>query len=363
MKLTVSTELLKTMVAKAMHGSSNDKLLPITCLIRIQVVNGNLRLVTTDGTNYMYVTDNTYTFDADFDAVVETVVFSKLVQKLTSENVSLEKTGRGLEIWANGHYTIELVLDDDGDVVKYPDPIAKFNFSKKIGEIKLEIVRQILSVVRPSLATAYASPIITEYYVGESVVATDGIKACEFQQKLFSDKARMISAQLFDRLGVSTAEFYDVYGSGNTVVFKSDDCTIYGVEDADVSDYPIAGLMKLFSMGSQSSCVIDKSEFVAALDRLSLFVDMYDKHIVKFTFEADGLNISSKSQSGVEVLLYKKSEAFKPYFCSVDLIRFLQMVKSQVSDTVTVFYGQGKIQILKITDGTVTQIISLIQGE
>ena len=51
--MQIKTELLQKMVAKAIQGSSFNKMKPLTSLIGIEVKGKDLTLTTTDGSNQL----------------------------------------------------------------------------------------------------------------------------------------------------------------------------------------------------------------------------------------------------------------------------------------------------------------------
>ena len=124
MKLILNTGLLQTMVAKSMKGASCNKMIPITGLMAIQLKDHKLTLITTDATNYLYITEDKVDGE-DFYVVVQADMFSKLVSKLTCENVTLVVADNTLNIKGNGNYKIELPLNEDGELIKYPDPLSR----------------------------------------------------------------------------------------------------------------------------------------------------------------------------------------------------------------------------------------------
>ena len=112
MKLTIKTVKLKEMVAKAVKGVGNNKLIPLTSLMAIELKDATLTLITTDATNYLYISEDKVVGE-DFYVVVDANVFSKLISKMTCEDVTLEIKSDiiALQVKGNGTYKIELPLD------------------------------------------------------------------------------------------------------------------------------------------------------------------------------------------------------------------------------------------------------------
>ena len=50
MKLSIKTEKLKEMVSRSIKGVGNNKLIPLTSLMAIELKDGKLTLITTDAT-------------------------------------------------------------------------------------------------------------------------------------------------------------------------------------------------------------------------------------------------------------------------------------------------------------------------
>ena len=56
-KMKISTVKLQSMMNKVIKGVGNNKLIPITSLIGITAEDGTLTIVSTDDTNYLYVSE------------------------------------------------------------------------------------------------------------------------------------------------------------------------------------------------------------------------------------------------------------------------------------------------------------------
>ena len=170
MQLKIKTEKLKEMVSRAIKGASNNKLIPLTSLMAIQLEKNVLTITTTDATNYLYIKEDKVEGD-DFYVVVPVDVFSKLVARMTCETVTLTLAEKMnvLEVKGNGNYSIELPMDEEGNPVKYPDPISEVKLEGEGTEIHLSTVQAILNSVKPALATTLEIPCYTGYYVGDKV--------------------------------------------------------------------------------------------------------------------------------------------------------------------------------------------------
>ena len=366
MKFTTNTALFQEMVAKAIKGAGMSNDLYITQLMSISLKDNRLTLETTDNNNYLYVSQDKVAGD-DFSVVVVADKFSKLISKLTCENVTLEiplaKAGEldKLVVKGNGKYTIELPYDENGELIEFPDPVSES--SDKLwntGEVQLSTIRHILNTAKASLLVGKEDMCYSDYYVGDRVVSTDTYKICGINIKMF-DEPKLISPQLMDLLDVMSSENIDIRYDSETVIFETGDVTVYGLVEEGISDYQIDAISGLLDEDFPSSCKIEKQSLLQMIDRLSLFVDVFDKNSVYLTFTNDGLMISSKQDSGSEVIPYSESSNFKPYTCCLDIDLFKTQVKAYQDDMIELFYG--KDNSIKMVNGNTVQIVALAEDD
>jgi DNA polymerase III sliding clamp (beta) subunit (PCNA family) len=359
MKLSIKADKLKEMVARSVKGASNNKMLPITGLMAIELKNNILTLITTDATNYLYIKDDKVDGD-DFYVVVQVDKFSKLITKLTCDTVSLELKENELEIIGNGKYKIELPLDENGEPIRYPNPLSGFDFDTVPTEINLSTVKTILNTVKPALAVTMEVPCYTGYYVGDNVVATDTYKICGMGVKLL-DTPTLISAEMMNLLDVMTEEKISVTSNDNKLVFRTTDCIVYGTVMDGIDDYAINAINGLLNEEFESVCKLPKNTLLQLLDRLSLFVGTYDKNGIYLTFTNEGVVVSSKASNGTELIKYSDSKNFKDFTCCVDIEMLRTQVKAQASDVIELWYG--KDNAIRLTNGDITQIIALLEDD
>lgn len=362
MKFTLSTEKLKDMVIRAFKGVGNNKLIPLTSLMCIEVKNGKLTFITTDATNYLYISEDNIVAD-DFYAVVDADRFAKLVSKMTCENITLELNSgmQVLEIRGNGTYKIELPLDENGQPIKYPDPVTTIDLSNAVeSTINRSTVQVILETIKPALAVTLENPCYTGYYMGDKVVATDTYKIASMDVDLFNI-ARLVSPEFLDLFAVMRAEKVSVYIKDENIICSTPDCIVYGKFMDGIEDYAIDAIMELVKTKFDSFCAIPKNDLLQLLDRLSLFVGTYDKNAIYLTFTQDGLQVSSKAANGVEVINYTTLENFKDFTCSIDIQMLIQEVKAIQNDIIELYYGEDNA--IKMVDGNITIIVALLEDD
>lgn len=365
MKLTINTATFQNMVAKAVKGAGMNNDLFITQLMSISLKDNLLTLETTDNNNYLYVRQAKVAGE-DFSVVVPADKFSKLISRLTCENVTLEVQSREGEldkllIKGNGKYVIELPYDEEGELVEFVDPMSSTTDEFwSSAELQLSTVRHILSTAKAALLVGKDDMCYSDYYVGDRVVATDTYKICGIDIKIF-DEPKLISPQLMDLLDVMTSENIDVRYKDDVVIFETPEVVVYGVVDEGIEDYQIDAIGSLVDEQFPSSCKIDKQALTQMLDRLSLFVDVFDKNSVYLTFTNEGLMVSSKQDSGSETIPYKESSNFKDYTCCLDIDLFKTQVKAYQSDIIEILYG--KENSIKLVLGNTKQVIALADDD
>lgn len=366
MKLTINTATFQSMVAKAVKGAGMSSDLFITQLMSISLKDNLLTLETTDTNNYLYVRQDKVVGE-DFSVVVPAEKFSKLIAKLTCENVTLEvptaKSGEldKLVVKGNGKYVIELPYDEEGELIQFADPVSETTDEFwDSAEVQLSTVRHILSTAKAALLVGKEDMCYSDYYVGNRIVATDTYKICGIDIKIF-DEPKLISPQLMDLLDVMSSENIDVRYKDDIVIFETPEVIVYGSVDNGIDDYQIEAISGLLDEQFPSSCKIDKQLLIQMLDRLSLFVDVFDKNSVYLTFTKDGLMVSSKQDRGSEILPYKESSNFKDYTCCLDIDLFKTQVKAYQSDHIEMFYG--KENSIKLVLGNTKQIIALADDD
>lgn len=356
MGLTIKTDIFKEMVSRSIKGASQNKLIPLTGLMAIQLKEDTLTLITTDASNYLYIKQNNVVGD-EFYVVVQTEQFSKLVGKMTCENISLEVDNGILNVKGNGEYKIELPLDEEGNMISFPDPLAKETF-KKGTEINISTIKTILNTIKPALAITMEVPVYTRYYVGDKVLATDTYKIACLDKDVLNTEPMLISAETMNLLDVMTCEKISFFNKNDIIVFDTSDCVVYGHLMEGIEDYNVDAINGLLDTEFESSCKLDKSALLSILDRIGLFVGQYDNKAIVLTFTDKGLDISSKASTGVETIPYAESSNAKPYTCNIDIEMFNTQLKANTSEVIQLQYGNDSS--IKIVDGDITQIVALL---
>lgn len=365
MKLTINTASFQNMVAKAIKGAGMNSDMLITQLMSISLKNNLLTLETTDYSNYLYVKQSKVAGD-DFSVVVAVEKFAKLISKLTCQDVTLEVHSKDGEldkliVKGNGRYVLELPYDENGELITFPDPLEEAsNDFWNSGEVQLSTVKHILNSAKASLLVGKDDLCYSNYYVGDRVVTTDTYKICGIDVKIF-EEPKLISPRLMDILEVMSSENIDIRYKDDVVIFDTPEVVLYGLVESGIEDYKIDAISSLIDEQFPSSCKIEKQPLMQMLDRLSLFVDVFDKNSVYLTFTKDGMMVSSKQDSGEEIIPYKESTEFHDYTCCLDIDLFKTQVKAYQDDVLEILYG--KDNSIKFVSGNTKQVIALADDD
>lgn len=365
MKFTINTATLQEMLTKSVKCASNDNQRPLTGLIAIQLKDNVLTLITCSESNYLYVNKENVVGD-DFYVVVPVEIFSKLVSKLTAENVTLELNDSTLVVKSGGTYSIEVSLNEEGELTKYPDPYNKVDMSAdtvKHYPIKRSTLGLILAVNSASVAAGETAKDLPEvyrgYYVSDSIVTTDTIKMCGIGIKI-CDVPMLVRPETMKLTEVFTDENLEIAIQDDTIIIRSldsADCVIISKLMSSIEDFQIDALNDLLATEFDSECAINKTTLLQILDRLSLFIDKFDDFGVYLTFTNEGIKFANKKSSSEETIAYEMSDNFKPFTCKVDIKMLTEQVKAAPGDLINLKYGNEVC--LKFTDGNVTQLVAL----
>lgn len=362
MNIKLKTTELQSMVNKSIKCVSNNKLIPLTSLMSIKVQDNCLTLTTTDATNYFYVSSTSKIDSEDFEVSVLADLFTHLVQKTTSDEITLEIEGNLVKVKGNGTYTMELPLDENGNPIKFPVKLKNDDFRTLLGTIKVSTIKTLLAVNKPSLADSMEFPALTCYYCGDSVITSDRKQICRTNIKMF-DEPMLITPALMELLGSFEEENIEVTAEEDSanVVFSTSTAIVFAPITSGVDTFPVDSINTLADQSFSSTCVLPKSAVLNVLDRLSLFVAPYDKKQIYLTFTREGLMLSSMKSSGQELIPYINSENFMDYTCCINIDMLKAQISSQDCDNITLSYGSDVA--VKLSNKNITQIIALMQDD
>ena len=355
-KITMPAVKFQDMVARATKGASENKLLPITSMMCIELKNHVLKLTTTDTANTLVIMCDKVEGD-DLYAVVPVKQFSGLIAKTTSDSIKLVLKGNDLEVHGNGVHKISLPVDEDG-IVQFPQ--FKFDKSGDGEVINLSSIKDVLSINKASVAKTIDTPCLCGYYLGEQVITTDEQTICFNDMKL-TDEAFLVSPEMMELLALSKQEKITWWYNDGFFLFETDDMILHGAEHDGKDLFPAEDIMGYLDAEFSSRCRLPKIAIQGLIDRLALFIEPYDKNGAYLTFTKEGVKINSKKSNSDETIPYIESDKFAPFVCCVDIPMLKGLIDANPGESIDIWYGNEAC--IKMTSGKVTQVIALLEDE
>lgn len=354
---TFTTERLKQLVSYAIQGAGFNKLLELSTMMGIRIESGELYLNTTDGTNYLSVSDKCVA--DDMDITVNAELFSKLISKINSETVDMEVVDNTLVITGNGKYTLELIPDENGDLLSFPDKFP--DETTEIGTISASDLTVINNAVKVSLSQV-AGSVYSSYFFGDVVASTDRAMMSTFNRNVFGTPY-LINKAFVDLMCIGATDV-TLSKSDNVLVAEaniSENCSINICTTLPNSaeDFNIEGINKFMALEVNSFCRFKKAQMLELLDRLSLFVSKFDDGAIELHFTDKYIEVSSMASNGIERVDYTESKDTIDLTIKINIDRFRNQLKAYSSDVVDLYYGSDIC--IKLVDGDLTQVIALIK--
>ena len=359
--MKIKTEVLQKMVAKAIQGSSNNRMIPISSLIGIELKDKTLILRTTDGSNQLKISQeieliaSDEKFDLDFYTIVDTEIFSKLVGKTTKGEITLENKENYLLFTGNGDYKLDIAINEEGEMVRFPD--VK-NIEKEAEEIDVKALKEALEISKSSVAKTMEVPCLTGYYIAtDKVISTDRQLVCDFKKELVKEPL-LISSEMAELLKLIDEEKVNLLKEDNNLIFYTDTITISGKELEGKEIYPVQAIDNLTKLEYSNSITVNRQELLNVIDRMSLFVSDYDKNGVHLAFTKEALLVKSQ-KSNAQELLDAECTSEEEYNVLVDIEMFKNQLESLQEENVTIYFGQDKSIELKEKD--IILVLSLLE--
>lgn len=369
MKLTINTIKFQEMLSKALKCAGESSDIPLTEMLLIKLENGVLSLTTTDFTNYLVVKEDNIEGD-NLEVVVRIKTFAPLISKMTSDVIVLDLKSNYLEVVGNGAYKIELMLDDDGNMIKFPNPISAMPKVNLEATISSEVIAKILGGLKQSIyvldkGNRETDKPYTKYQVGNAVMASNGYAVSSLNRTVFKEN-KSITTDLMNILGVITDDTINVYGNVKLnsadveireLLFESAHYSVYGIEASDGNEFPLVSLNEWLAKPFPYTCQLPKNSVLQLLGRISLFIEEYDNNTITLNFTEDYLEVSSRALTGVENIKYLDSEAHANYSCLINIKQLEPQVKALSGDIITLQYGDDGA--IKLFDDSIITIIAI----
>ena len=204
------------------------------------------------------------------------------------------------------------------------------------------------------------APYLCGYYFGDKVITTNEQVICFNDLKLFKEDV-LITTPMMDLLGLNTEENIKCYYNDGYFLFETSNVIVYGAEQDNKELFPVNEVMGYLDEEFNSVCTLPKILFQDVIDRLSLFVEPYDKNGAYFTFDEDSVRVTSKQSSSVEIIKFLEVRDFEPFVCCIDISLLQSQINANLSDNIELWFGHDAA--IKITSDKVTQVIALLEDD
>lgn len=349
MKLTVKTDVLQNLLTY--NIASNNKMLPITCMMCLKVEDNKLILITTNNNDYMYA--DVPIENESFYAVIDNDVFTKLVSRTTVNTLTLEVVKQNLIVHGNGVYTIELPVDENGDLIKYPDPVENLLFNTEpVCVLTKQDIDTISKTNKANISTSLAEPCYTGYYMKDKVITSDRSVICCSNIRV-TDTPILVNSNVIDALKGDSVNLSKTIN--NELLFYNDSYIIYTHAMEDVDEYNAEAVLDLVNTNLDYSCSISKTDLLDVLNRLSLFVSPFDRNCIKIDINETQIQINNHAINSTEVIPVVANGKFS---FEVDIEILKKQVSAQESNVIELQYGSDLF--IKLITDKVTEIIPLL---
>lgn len=362
----INTVLLKNMINQAVKVCSFIKMLPLTEIIEISIKNNILGVRATDNITHLLLTHQLDTDNQDMSVAVDAATINSLINKTTSSEVSLVINDSSLTFIGNGSYQLDIRVDESGQPIKFKDvvnpdvPKTAFNFDDFANK---------LDISKVSMPVGYDSPELNFYYVGDIIVATNAFKVTAVdnveelkghQMYVSRDLGKIIMDMNFKEANLCTVDDI-LYITGDGFLLSSQYIT-------QLDTYPIDPVRAMLKGGYSSNVTVNKQDLARVLDRLSIFVSVYDNNSIKINFKDNRLVLSNEKNSSNEEIIYLANnlqDKDKDLNIKVNISNLKEQVSAIDLDNVVIYFDKDNDATIMMTDkdGSIVEVLSLSNWE
>lgn len=366
--MNIKTSDLQKVVNLAIKGCGQNSQIPLTQLFGLRTVateEGNYLIVgSTDTINYFYAKTEINSDEA-IDVCVNANIFTQLVNKFTTEEVSIVLNDRYISITADGEYKLEIALLEGGNVQTfpknanltieaYPEPIV----------IDTEKFRNLVNFGKNSLSNMSNEVDLTGYYVDDNSM----IAASRNQMTVLNDTlgfTKVLRSSFVDLVCESEEDKIYLYELDDNNFLAIDSIiNIYSTANSPVENYPAAAVKKIIDNTKfDLHCTINVEDLANILDRISVVVTKYDADIIDLNILNGALLVSSMKSTGSEILPLEVAGEDEEKLATMNWSGKIncEWLKSQLTtfDKPKVELYIGGKQAIKLVQDNVSKLISL----
>lgn len=351
MKLNIETIKLNAILDSVSKGVGNIRVLPITEYILIELKEGQLKVKATDSINFVTYTEKGYEGE-DGQAVVKAAQFMDLVKKTTKTEIKLQLKDSHLEVIGNGTYKVELNTEDEF-------PTYEFKYNESGVTVPSTTFSDIFQTNYSAIASDMIMPCLTGYNLGKGSTTTDGVKMCINENGIDMKDNILISQKQAELISSLNSDKVNVQVDGNKMIFKTNNVEIFGVEMDDKEQYP--DIEELAQLEGESKVTLKRQPLLQSLQRLALFVNIFENGGVTLGFRTDKLHLKDVKENSSEEVAYEKQEIKEEAEVSVSVRYLIDLIEALKGEEIELqFTNDGETPLI-IKDGKVVQLLSIME--
>lgn len=360
--IKIKTDVLKTMLSKAIKVCSFNKMLPLTELMEVSIQNKILSIRTTDNVTNLFLQKELEEDNEDMRVVVDATLLTSLINKTTTEFVELVLGDSSLTVIANGVYNLDLRVDESNEIIKFPEMKTSTKEGKEF-DFKQLVTK--IGICKSAVPDNMDAIELNNYYLKDNVVATNAFKVTSIpnvdelkaEEMLISKDLGKVLIEM--DLGKAKYSLED-----NLLTITGEGFVLTSKVNQDLDKYPLEGIDMMLKEKFNHSVVVDRRKILDLLDRLSLFVAEYENNSINLTFAKDKLNITNAKKTSDENISYVKAPEgdLVEFNCIINILHMKEQLEALPSKEITIYFG-GSDRAIKVVDGDITEIISLMNGE
>lgn len=366
--MIIKTEDLQKISNILLYAIDSNSIEQISEIIEMFTKNDCLYLQITNREYFMKVKLSSKV-EGDFHATVYADVLLKLISKITTEFIEFDVKDNNLVVKGNGKYNIPIVYEGT-EILKLPE--IKINNVTNNFNIDGSILSSIYSYnSKQFMMGNIVNPIQSYYYVDKAGAITFTTGACVNKFTLEKDVKLLLTSKLVKLFKLFKSDKVDfTIGQDpvseeivqTKVKFKTDDIeltAILSMNDELISKVPVQAIRDMSFKDYEYTVVVNRSELLAAINRLVLFSSSgtdVKKTFGSFTFGSDELTVTDFNKVNSETVKYSNSIPItEEYKCIIDF-NDIKLVLDTTTDKF-INFNFGNHQAVVFSRGNIYNVV------
>lgn len=350
MKAILNRTELSQLLNKSFLGVGNNKLIPVTSYIGIEIKDDKFILRSFDGLNYLELISDEAVIKNEGNGEEICVLadtLKNLIDKCTTDTITFEVEERALKITSNGEYIIDIPYEDE-----VPLKMKRFVINEDADKynVKKSILKDGLSFYIEDNDITKGSSFLRGICFDKKIYSTTGYIASIINEQL-SDK---ISHLLID---FKSIKLIDVFKDDDLILTTKDDKILFSNKERSIflgttlikddNRFPIKPMDEFLNKPSPLVGV-PTSTLLSSLSRISLFMDNFRK-IIRLTLNGHKLFIQATegdSQRAKETLEITGEPVRDEVSIELKCADLQKVLTSVMDEEVYLYYGlKGMLRI------------------